>query len=63
MIPAQVEVFDLSTDETRPFLEVGPIDRVGTGVITSMRINPAGTAYAYSYPRIFSELHLVEGLR
>ena len=62
ILPLQVFLLDLATGQRTFHLEVEPIDRAGAGSITSMRINPAGTAYAYSHSRIFSELHLVEGL-
>jgi hypothetical protein len=63
VLPLRIVVLDISTGEREPFLEVEPVDRAGVGSITSFRINPDGTAYAYSHSRIASELHLVEGLR
>ena len=61
-LPRSIFILDPTTGERRLFKEVGPVDRAGAGPITSLRINPAGTAYAYSHSRVFSELHLVEGL-
>ena len=63
MYPVPIFLLNTRTGERELFLEFEPPDRAGTGVPTSYSINPDGTAWAFSYPRIFSELHLVEGLK
>jgi hypothetical protein len=60
--PVRVFLLDTRTGDRKPAFTFEPADRAGTGVPTSARINPDGTAWAFSYPRVFSELHLVEGI-
>ena len=63
MYPVRIFRLDTKTGERELFMTFEPPDRAGTGVPTSFSMNPDGTAWAFSYPRIFSELHMVEGLR
>ncbi len=61
--PIHIYRLDTKTGERGIVAQFEPSDRAGTGRPTSFSINPDGTAWAFSYPRIFSELHLVEGLQ
>ena len=60
-----IEVFllDVETGERTLWKEIGPPNRPGMLGAENLLINPDGTAYAYSYDSILSELYVVEGLR
>ena len=62
-LPAKVVRLDLATGKREPWKEIMPNDPSGVVTITPILLTPDGKAYAYSYPRILSQLFLGEGLK
>jgi Tol biopolymer transport system component len=60
-IPTVITRFDRETGATEPYLELSPPSRAGLVDIGPVSVNPAGTAYLYSYRRYLSTLYLGEG--
>ncbi len=58
-----LEVLDLATGKYTPVREVGTDDPAGLIHFGPMLITPDGSAYAYNYFRILSDLYVVEGLK
>ncbi len=54
---------DLRTGRRDPWLELAPPDRAGVPFMDSPEVTPNGRFYAYTYPRILSDLFVVEGLK
>jgi WD40 repeat protein len=61
-IPAKVFRVDLATGERKLVRELSPSDLTGVEGLTSVRMTPDATAFAYSYPQRLNELYVVEGL-
>jgi hypothetical protein len=61
--PAKVVRLDLATGKREPWKDVLPNDPSGVVTITPILLTPDGKDYAYSYPRILSQLFLGEGLK
>ncbi len=59
----RIHRMDAATGRTRLWREVAPPDPAGLFSVPFLVMNPAGTAYAYTYARDLSELYVVEGLR
>ncbi len=62
-LPAKIVRLDLATGKREAWKEVMPSDPAGVVTITPILLTPDGKNYAYSYPRILSQLFLGEGLR
>ena len=62
-LPAKVVRLDLATGKREVAREVMPSDASGVVTITPVLLTPDGKTYAYSYPRILSQLFLGEGLK
>jgi eukaryotic-like serine/threonine-protein kinase len=62
-IPVRVDRLDLSTGRRERWKELAPADRTGVISISTIFLSADGTAYAYTYQRLLSELYLVEGLK
>jgi Tol biopolymer transport system component len=61
---ARVFLLDLETGDRVLWKELAPDDRSGVaGKGYTIVVNPDGTAYAYSYNLILSELYVAEGLQ
>jgi DNA-binding winged helix-turn-helix (wHTH) protein len=58
---AQVSRLRISTGEIRPWKLLRPADRIGVNSITGLTIADDEMSYVYSYRRVLSDLHLVEG--
>lgn len=61
-LPAAVTLWNLNTGARKPFLKITPPDSAGAWGIESLKLTPAGDAYAYAVVRELSELYLIEGL-
>jgi hypothetical protein len=62
-IPARVFRLDLGTGRRELWKQIMPADHTGVVKISGILPSPDGRAYAYSYLRVLSELHVVEGLK
>ena len=62
-LPAKVVRLHLATGKREPWKEMLPSDLSGVVTITPILLTPDGKAWAYSYPRILSQLFLGEGLK
>jgi hypothetical protein len=62
-LPAKVMRLNLATGKREPWKDVLPSDLSGVVTITPILLTPDGKTYAYSYPRILSQLFLGEGLK
>jgi Tol biopolymer transport system component len=62
-LPAKVVRLNLATGKREPWKELLPTDPAGVVTITPILLTPDGKTYAYSYPRILSQLFLGEGLK
>ena len=62
-VPAKVYRFDVATGRKELWRELIPADSAGVGDIPSVCPTRDGSAYAYTYARILSDLFLVEGLK
>jgi hypothetical protein len=61
--PVKVSRLDLASGARTAWKELAPTDDVGVTALHSIRITPDGSAYAYTYTRVLSDLYLVAGLR
>ena len=62
-LPARVVRLNLVTGKREPWKDVLPSDPSGVVTITPILLTPDGKSYAYSYPRILSQLFLGTGLK
>jgi Tol biopolymer transport system component len=62
-IPVRIWQLDLASGRKTPWREIAPIDPSGILSITNILVSADGKSYAYSYYRILSDLHTVDGLR
>ena len=62
-MPSRVYRLDLDTGHKDLWKQFVPADPTGISDIGRFAITPDGTAYAYAYSRLLSNLYLVEGLR
>ena len=62
-LPAKVVRLNLATGRREPWKEVLPNDHSGVVTITPILLTPDGESYAYSYPRILSQLFLATSLK
>jgi hypothetical protein len=60
-LPARVVRLNLATGKREPWKEILPSDPSGVVTITPILLTPDGKSYAYSYPRVLSQLFLGEG--
>jgi eukaryotic-like serine/threonine-protein kinase len=59
-LPACVHRIDLTTGDRRLWKCLRPHDAAGVQSITDFRITPDGTAYAYGYRRVLSDLYVMK---
>jgi tRNA A-37 threonylcarbamoyl transferase component Bud32 len=62
-VPGPVFKLDLATGQRELSKMLVPADAAGVYSIIEFQITPDGTAYAYGYTRLLSELYLVRGLK
>ena len=62
-LPARIEILDIETGTRKAVTELMPGDPTGVTYLRPPHFTPDGSAYAYSYSRTLSELHLVKGLK
>jgi hypothetical protein len=62
-LPARVSLVDVASGQRRPWRDLAPSDTAGVFSIDYLAVNPAGEGYVYSYRRLLSSLHVIEGLR
>jgi hypothetical protein len=60
---ADVFRYDLASQTRTVLRRIEPADRAGVSGISSVSLSEDGASYLYAYPRILSDLYLVEGLR
>jgi len=61
-LPLKIERFDIATGALTPWKEIAPADLAGLLGRPSIVINPDGDAYAYTVPKMMTDLFIVEGL-
>lgn len=59
----KIQRLDIATGALTPWKEIAPAGLAGVLGRPSIVINPAGDAYAYTVPRMMTDLFIVEGLR
>ena len=62
-VPARIRRVDVKTGVSTRWKELAPADRTGVQEILRVVLSDDGSAYAYSYTRELSALHLLEGLK
>ncbi len=62
-LPTRVFKVDVASGRRELWREILPIDQVGVSGIQRVAVTPDGSAYAYSYQQVRSNLYLVKGLR
>ena len=62
-LPAKVFRIDLVTGHKTLIAALTPDDTIGVHGVDAIKTSPDGKAFAYSYTRALSELHLVSGLK
>jgi DNA-binding winged helix-turn-helix (wHTH) protein/dipeptidyl aminopeptidase/acylaminoacyl peptidase len=62
-VPAIVSRLTLSTGTVEPWREIAPPDLSGVANISSVAVTADGSAYAYSFARLLSDLYVVTGLK
>ncbi len=61
--PVSVFLFNLKTGKREPWRRFAPADGAGILGMGRMVIAPDGSAYAYTYFRLLSDLYLIEGVK
>ncbi len=59
-LPSPVTLVDVATGARTPWRILIPADASGVLAVTRVRITPDGSAYAYTFSRILSDLYLAE---
>jgi len=54
---------DVATGKRERWKELRPSDSAGVVAVGGIRVAPDGRSYVYTYPRLLSDLYLVEGLK
>src|SRR5262249_53168581 len=62
-LPMRFDRYDMATGTTELSRTLTVADAAGLNSISRVVVTPDGKTYAYSYLRILSELHLVEGMK
>ena len=62
-LSAKVYRFDLATGKRQLWKELAPPDRTGLTNVFSTVVTPSGSAYAYGYVTLLSDLYLAKGLK
>ncbi len=62
-LPARISRLDIATGRVEPWKQVMPADAAGVSGIGRVCLTADGTAYAYNYTRVLSDLYIVDGLR
>ncbi|MET0553522.1 MAG: winged helix-turn-helix domain-containing protein [Vicinamibacteria bacterium] len=62
-VPATVSRLTLSTGRVEPWREIAPPDLSGVANISNVAVTADGSAYAYSFARLLSDLYVVTGLQ
>ncbi len=61
-LPSRIHRLDLETGERTLWKTLMPPDPTGIVATLPVHITPDGSAYAYSYTRLTSDLHILEGI-
>jgi hypothetical protein len=62
-VPVEIQRIDVTTGTRTPWRTLAPRDPVGVERITPIVLTPDGRAHCYTYPRVLTDLFVVEGLR
>jgi hypothetical protein len=62
-VPGHLIKLDLATGQRLVTKLLEPPDSAGVYSIIEVQITPSGHAYAYTYPRLLSQLYVAKGLR
>jgi hypothetical protein len=62
-LPAKVYRLDIASGKRTLWRQLMPPDPAGVEYVGPILPSPDGTAYAYGYRRLLSDLYLVEGLK
>jgi len=54
---------DLATGKRTVWKQIVPADAAGVDAIGGVRITPDAKSYVFSFPRVLSDLYVVEGLK
>jgi hypothetical protein len=63
VIPVKVVLVETSTGREETWKEISPLDRTGVVGSFGLRVVADGSAWAYSYGRVLSDLFVAEGVR
>ena len=61
-LPARIISADLRSGRQTPRMDLSPADAAGVSAIDFVWLTPDGTSYVYSFKRLLSKLHIVDGL-
>jgi eukaryotic-like serine/threonine-protein kinase len=62
-LPCTVTRIDLATGKRMVWKQIVPADPAGVDAIGGVHITPDTKSFVYSYPRVLSDLYVVEGLK
>jgi hypothetical protein len=62
-VPAKIVLVEIATGREEPWKETAPPDPTGVVGLFGFRILRDGSAYAYSYGRLLSDLYVADGIR
>ena len=62
-LPRKVDRVEVATGKRERWKELRPSDSAGVVAVGGIRVAPDGRSYVYTYPRLLSDLYLVEGLK
>ena len=63
VMPVRVAIVEIATGREEAWKEISPADRTGVVGGFGLRVVPDGSAWAYSYGRVLSDLFVADGLR
>jgi eukaryotic-like serine/threonine-protein kinase len=62
-LPCTITRIDLATGKQTVWKQILPADPAGVDAIGGVHITPDAKSFVYSYPRVLSDLYVVEGLK
>jgi Tol biopolymer transport system component len=62
-LPCTVTRIDLATGKRTLWKQIVPADAAGVDAVGGVHITPDAKSFVYSYPRVLSDLYVVEGLK
>jgi eukaryotic-like serine/threonine-protein kinase len=62
-LPCTITRIDLATGKRTVWKQIVPADAAGVDAVGGLRITPDAKSYVFSFPRVLSDLYVVEGLK